>query len=151
MTEKRDPVREGEHMLGIMERFEKMKLYPALALQMETFGPLLGNAGVDVNARYHALVERAQPCFEIERIHGKGCLLNLDHPLVRRFVLVDGLIDQDRIQAALGYRGLDRLPFDEDDESLFDADDKMHYGTIEAALDAAWVDSERKKSRPLAS
>jgi len=136
----------ARNLLKTLERTVEMGNYSVLASQIEQFGPQLRvSPDADVKKGFQELLERAEPCFEIERIHGKGSLLNLEHPTIQRFILVDRLIHPIRFEAALRYRSSMGNPFDPETLSPPPGDAKRGlYATPGEAMEAAWVHADLK-------
>ncbi len=79
---------------------------------LERFGPRLSTSSrPHVVAEYLEICERASRAFEIEKVHGRGSFLNLDHPMVAKDIewVRNGGKESfplDRIEAAKRYRAL---------------------------------------------
>lgn len=132
-------------LLETLKRTVEMGNYSVLASQIEKFGPQLkDSADADVKKGFQELLERAEPCFEIERTHGKGSLLNLEHPTIQRYILVDGLIHPSRFEAALRYRSSTGTPFDPATMSAPGDAARGRYATPREAMEAAWAHADLK-------
>jgi len=79
---------------------------------LDRFGPRLSKSACPaVVAEYWEILERANRAFEIEKVHGRGSFLNLDHPMVSKDIewVRNGGKESfplDRIEAAKRYRAL---------------------------------------------
>jgi len=74
----------GSQLLQTLEFAEEIGSYHILKLQLGSFGAELeAHEDEIIREDYLKLLERVEPCFEIERVHGRGSLLNLDHRYIR--------------------------------------------------------------------
>jgi hypothetical protein len=91
--------------LDLMEFADGIGSFRLPGSLIREIGPSLDQSGNrNSRDRYRGLLKRTEPGFVFERIHGRGNLLDLDHPSVRKFIKT-GLIKEHEIQAATRHRG----------------------------------------------
>lgn len=92
----------------LMRRLLTLGLIPALRIHIERRAfHLKRSTSPKIRNQFYSFVKEAEEAFRIEDEHGAGSLLNLDDPLVKRFIekCVDGIrtIPSNEVMAAQKY------------------------------------------------
>lgn len=81
----------------------------SLRNKLKLFGPrLVASKDADILAQYDHVLKEANDAFRIEAAHGQGCLLRLDHVLMKDIIGIDKprdppLVSKEEIEAARRY------------------------------------------------
>jgi hypothetical protein len=112
--------RHGEHSqeerersyLRVLRRSLEIGACVVLRNNLEELGPCLERStSPEIVEQLIEIRSEAEKAFEIERIHGVGSLLNLDHPSISKQVERDNqfsvrVIPLEHVEAARRYRGM---------------------------------------------
>lgn len=101
--------------LRALRRSLELGVCATLNFRLKKFGRhLAASKSPAVLAEFADILSKAARAYEIEQVHGEGCLLDLDHPVIRKWIEWDDQFSHQivrhiplrRIEAAKRYRAL---------------------------------------------